>query len=255
MRKIYVIGLGSGNPDHMTIQAIKALNEVDVFFMVDKGAAASELIDVREEICRRFIEDPHYRIVRARNPERDARSADYRHGVEEWHKARAAVFEDLIRDELGADECGAFLVWGDPSLYDSTIRILQHVLAQRSVSFEYEVIPGISSVQALAAAHKIPLNNIGEAVHITTGRKLAEGRMGDAESVVVMLDGENSFRSAPATNSTIYWGAYLGMPDETIIAGPVEEVADRIEEVRRTLREKKGWIMDIYLLKQERDDA
>ncbi|WP_414471033.1 precorrin-6A synthase (deacetylating) [Microvirga sp. M2] len=250
MRKIYVIGLGSGNPDHMTIQAIKALNEVDVFFMVDKGAAAGELIDVREDICRRFIEDPDYRIVRARNPVRDARSADYRHGVEEWHRARAAVSEGLIRDELGPDECGAFLVWGDPALYDSTIRILHHVLAQGRVSFDYEVIPGISSVQALAAAHKIPLNDIGEAVHITTGRKLAQGRAGDADSIVVMLDGENSFKSAPARDSHIYWGAYVGMPDETIIAGPVEEVKDRIEEVRRTLREKKGWIMDIYLLKR-----
>ncbi|WP_112663413.1 precorrin-6A synthase (deacetylating) [Microvirga flavescens] len=250
MKKIYVIGLGSGNPDHMTIQAIKALNKVDVIFLVDKGAAAGELIDVREEICRRFIEKPGYRVVRAQNPTRDARSEDYKRGVDDWHRARADVFASLIRDELKSSECGAFLVWGDPALYDSTIRILRHVQDRKAVTFDYEVIPGISSVQALAAAHKIPLNDIGEAVHITTGRKLARGDAVNAESVVVMLDGENSFRSAAAKDLEIYWGAYLGMPDETIISGPVEEVADRIEAVRQTLREKKGWIMDIYLLKQ-----
>lgn len=250
MKKIYVIGLGSGNPDHMTIQAIKALNEVDVIFMVDKGATAGELIDVREEICQRFIEKPGYRIVRAQNPEREARSDDYRRGVDDWHRARASIFESLIREELKSGERGAFLVWGDPALYDSTIRILRHVQDYNTEIFDYEVIPGISSVQALAAAHRIPLNDIGEAVHVTTGRKLVQGDTGNAESVVVMLDGENSFRSAPAKDFHIYWGAYLGMPDETIIAGPVEEVADRIEAVRRTLREKKGWIMDIYLLKR-----
>lgn len=250
MKKIYVIGLGSGNPDHMTIQAIKALNEADVIFMVDKGVAANELIDVREEICRRFIENTDYRIVRAQNPQRETQSEDYRRGVDDWHRARAAIFEKLIHEELKSGECGAFLVWGDPALYDSTIRILRHVQDDENEPFDYEVIPGISSVQALAAAHKIPLNDIGEAVHITTGRKLAQGDTGDADSVVIMLDGENSFRSDAAKDRHIYWGAYLGMPDETIIAGPVTEVADRIEEVRRMLREKKGWIMDVYLLKR-----
>ncbi len=53
---------------------------------------------------------------------------------------------------------------------------------------EYEVIPGISAVQALAAKHKTSLNRIGESVEITTGRKLAEGFPDGADSVVVMLD-------------------------------------------------------------------
>ena len=47
-------------------------------------------------------------------------------------------------------ESGAFLVWGDPSLYDGHIEILQHILKQGTVNFEYEVIAGITSVQILA---------------------------------------------------------------------------------------------------------
>ncbi len=249
MKKIYVIGLGSGNPDHITAQAIKALNEVDVFFLIDKGAAARELIAVREEICRRFIGDRTYRTVVVRDAARDARSPDYEHAVADWHAARAAIFEGVIRDELGEEECGGFLVWGDPALYDSTIRVLNQVLARNELIFEYEVVPGISSVQALAAAHRIPLNDVGEAVHITTGRKLAAGLAVDAASVVVMLDGKTSFRSPSARNAYIYWGAYLGMPDETLIAGKVEDVAERIAAVREEMRARKGWIMDVYLLK------
>jgi precorrin-6A synthase len=244
-----VIGLGSGNPDHMTVQAINALNEVDVFFLIDKGTAARELVAVREEICRRFIGDRTYRTVIVPDAERDARSPDYKQAVADWHAARAAILEGLIRDELAEGECGAFLVWGDPTIYDSTIRVLEHVLARKQAAFGYEVVPGISSVQALAAAHKIPLNDVGEAIHVTTGRKLAAGLTGDAASVVVMLDGEMSFRSAPARNSYIYWGAYLGMADETLIAGRVEDVAERIAAVREEMRQRKGWIMDVYLLK------
>src|SRR4029078_4234894 len=65
------------------------------------------------------------------------------------------------------DETGGFLAWGDPGLYDSTTRILEQV-AGAGDGFEYEVIPGVTSVQALAAAHRIPLNRIGGAVHAAT---------------------------------------------------------------------------------------
>jgi precorrin-6A synthase len=58
---------------------------------------------------------------------------------------RAGVYERLIRDELGDDESGAFLVWGDPSLYDSMLRIIDQVLARGAVAFAYEVIPGIAA--------------------------------------------------------------------------------------------------------------
>jgi len=37
MKKLLVIGVGAGNPDYITMQAVKALNRVDVFFLMDKG--------------------------------------------------------------------------------------------------------------------------------------------------------------------------------------------------------------------------
>ncbi|WP_404295072.1 hypothetical protein ACD578_27290 (plasmid) [Microvirga sp. RSM25] len=109
MKKIYVIGVGSQNRDHRTIQTIKVPNEADAFFVIDKRPATNALIDVRNEI-RRFIEDPAYRIVRAGNSERDGQAVDYKRRVDEWHRARATMFEGLIRDKLEPNECGAFLV-------------------------------------------------------------------------------------------------------------------------------------------------
>src|SRR4029078_7808867 len=117
--------------------------------------------------------------------------ADYQATVSAWHAQRASIYERMIRDELAENQHGAFLVWGDPSLYDSTLRILDQVAAMRTVEFDLDVIPGITSVQALAARHRIAPNTNGGAVHITTGRRLAGGMPGD--SAVVMLDGDCAF--------------------------------------------------------------
>ena len=48
----------------------------------------------------------------------------------------------------------------------------------------------------------------------------------------------------------VYWGAYLGTPDELLVAGPLDEVADDILRVRAEARGRKGWIMDTYLLRR-----
>ena len=248
MKKLLVIGIGAGNPDYMTVQGIDALNRADVFFVLDKGEAAEELIAIREEICRRFITRAHYRTVRVAQPERDRASVDYKAGVDAWHADKAALFERLIGEELSEGECGAFLVWGDPALYDSTIRILHQILARGRVSFDYEVIPGISSAQALAAGHRIPLNRIGEPVELTTGRRVASGFEVDS---VVLLDAGPGLESLRGRDATSYWGAYLGTADEVLITGRITDVLDEILRVREAMRRQKGWIMDTYLLRRE----
>ncbi len=64
-----------------------------------------------------------------------------------------------------------------------------------------------------------------------------------------MLDGELAFRTVDQ-DMDIYWGAYLGTPDELLISGRLVDVAGEIEKVRAEARARKGWIMDTYLLKR-----
>jgi precorrin-6A synthase len=250
MKKLLVIGIGAGNPDYITMQAVKALNLVDVFFLMDKGQSKDKLIDLRREICERYITDRDYRFVEAQSPERERGDVDYKASVEDLNLAKQQTFERLIREEMSDDQCAGFLVWGDPALYDSTIRILQAILASGRCVFEFEVIPGITSVQALAAQHKVPLNRIGRSIEITTGRRLAAGQVSDADSLVVMLDAEDSYHQVADQETEIYWGAYLGTPDEILISGKLKEVADEIERVRKAARLENGWIMDTYLLRK-----
>ncbi|MDX8435054.1 MULTISPECIES: precorrin-6A synthase (deacetylating) [Mesorhizobium] len=251
MRKLLVIGIGAGNPEHMTVQAINGLNRADVLFIPDKGAKKNDLAELRRQICDRFVTNPKSRRVEFDVPVRAEPSPSYRATVDDWHEAIAAIYEGLIRDELAEDGCGAFLIWGDPSLYDSALRILERVRQRRNVEFELEVIPGITAVQALAAGHKMALNRIGDPVLITTGRRLTqEGMPGNAGSAVVMLDGKCAFNTLDDDNLVIHWGAYLGTPDEIVISGRLGDVGAEIERVREEARQSKGWIMDTYLLRK-----
>jgi precorrin-6A synthase len=250
MRKVFVIGIGAGNADYVTVQAINALNAVDVFFIMDKGEEKEDLVRLRKEICERYIKNKAYRMVEAVDPPRDRTPPSYEPAVRAWHEQRVGIYERLIAQELGEDECGAFLVWGDPSLYDSTLRIIEQIVAKGMVAFEYEVIPGISAIQALAARHKIALNRIGQPIHITTGRKLSEGLPNSIDDVVVMLDGNCSFKSIDDPDIDIYWGAYIGTEDEILLAGNLRTLSHDIERLRTEAKARKGWIMDTYLLRK-----
>ncbi len=112
------------------------------------------------------------------------------------------------------------------------------------------MIPEISSIQALAARHRIVLNRIGGAVHITTGRRLSEGPLPDAADIVVVLDAHLVCTRFIDEDLTIFWGACLGTPEEVLISGELRDVIAVIARTRRELRHRKGWIMDCYLLRR-----
>jgi precorrin-6A synthase len=250
MRRLKLIGIGAGHPDYITVQAVNALKQVDVIFVTDKGEDTADLLRARKEVCGRYMQARPYRIVEIQDPKRDRASSDYRSAVAAWHEQRAALYEKNIREQLSEGECGAFLVWGDPSLYDSTLRIIDQVAALKSVEFEWEVIPGITSIQALAARHRIALNEIGEPIHITTGRGLSDEHLRVGINVLVMLDGHCAFKALDQSNIDIFWGAYLGTPDEILLSGKLTELSGQIENARASSRDQKGWIMDTYLLRK-----
>lgn len=251
MREILVIGMGPGDPEQITVQAITALNRADAILVPDKGTEKAGLAGLRAEICRRYLTERPYRIVELPDPDRDRAAAGYRAAVEGWHERRAELFEQAILREVPPDGCGAFLAWGDPSLYDSITLILRCILARGAVTFDWTVIPGVTSVQALAAKHRLVLNRIGAPVQLTTGRRLAaDTSLAADETVVVMLDGSLACQGITDPDVEIYWGANIGTPDEQLRAGRLVEVIDDISRTRAELRERVGWVMDTYVLRR-----
>jgi len=136
MRKVFIIGISAGNPDYVTVQAINALNEVDVFFIPNKGTEKAALRNLRTQICERFIKEKTYRFVDVEPLKRTNEFSDYKSNVEEWHTRVEESYEGLLMEGLADGECGAFLVWGDPTLYDSTLRIIERIRSKAGFAHE-----------------------------------------------------------------------------------------------------------------------
>ena len=248
MHTLSLIGIGAGNPKHPTLEAIEALNACDLILIPLKGAQKDDLAQLRREICTAVLTRP----VPCREftlPERDPATADYQTRVNDWHDAIADCWQTEILAGLPEGGRVGFLVWGDPSLYDSTLRIADRLKARMEITID--VIPGITSIQALTAGHAIPLNTVGGPVTVTTGRQLRDhGWPAGAETLVVMLDQGGAFDVLDGNGFHIWWSAYAGMENEIRIAGPLSEVRERILTTRAQARADHGWIMDVYLLRR-----
>lgn len=250
MPRLLLIGIGVGDPDHVTVQAVRALNAFDVLFVVTKEGVGEPLALRRTVVDRHRTAGP-YRTVELADPPR-AREIGGDHGaaVREWRAARTTTWARAIADGLGDDETGAFLVWGDPSLYESTLAIVQSVAEDSPVPLSVEVLPGVSSLHVLTARHRIPLNRVGRAVQITPARLLARGMPAGVDDVVVMLDAHATFATIPPVGLEIYWGAYLGTADELLRSGPLADVAAEIAALRAEAKARHGWMFDTYLLRR-----
>jgi precorrin-6A synthase len=247
MLTISLIGIGCGDPDQLTLQAVRAINAADLVLIPRKGAEKSDLAELRRAICEQVLTNATTRIAEFDLPKRDSDREDYRGGVDDWHDTVAAAWSRAIATHLGGTGRVAFLIWGDPSLYDSSLRVARRLNPVPTI----EVIPGVTAIQALCATHAIPLNEIGESFLVTTGRRLREGGWpSGAQTVIVMLDGGTAFQALDPKGIGIWWGAYLGMPNEIILSGALAEVGAAIVTARAEARAKHGWIMDSYILKR-----
>lgn len=252
-RALLLIGIGAGDPDWLTLEAVSAIEALDVLFVVVKEDELDDLVEARREVVSRHRAGP-LRTVELRDPPRPWRTAsDYPAAVARWRAERLELWGAALDAALADGQTGGFLVWGDPGLFESTLTIAQElaeVSRAGSETLELRVIPGISSALALAARHGIPLNRQGRAVQISPARLLADGMPAGVDDVVVMLDGHQTFAAIDPDRLDIYWGAYLGTPEEILIAGPLVEVRDRILKIRADAATRRGWIFDIYLLRR-----
>jgi precorrin-6A synthase len=252
MRTILIVGIGAGDPEFLTLQAIKALQRADVVFLPQKGEEKAGLNAVRMHILERAVPGAGHRLVPFQMPDRRAaETPEYQGSIDEWRGALRETYLRLFTEQLADGEVGAFLVWGDPGLYDGTLTLVEEMRGELDISVE--VVSGITAVQALAAAHRIALNRVGEAVTVTTGRRVAAGEADGLSNFVVMLDNHGQWRRfAEEPETWIYWGAYLGTADQLLIAGRIADVQDEIAQLREDARQRHGWIMDTYLIRRKR---
>jgi precorrin-6A synthase len=247
--RVRILGVGMG-PQHVTPEVADALRSVDYVLAAFKGAD-DELLALRWEIVDAYT-DGSVDVVVVRDPERDRSTGltgeGYQRAVAEWHDARAEAYADVLRERGGT---AAFLVLGDPSLYDSTIRVVEKV-QKLGVPVQFDVLPGISAPQLLAARHRIVLHEVGRPVHVTTGRLLQEAVAAGQDNIVAMLNPPPDRLDLTGLDDwSVWWAANLGASGERLVSGRLGDVAGRIADARSQARDDTGWVMDIYLLRRQ----
>lgn len=248
--KVRILGVGMG-PQHVTPEVAEAIRTADYVVAAEK-AADDRLLALRREIVRAYPgPNGPVEIVTVRDPQRDRSESlttdGYQSAVTDWHDARAAEYAVLLQHRGGT---AAFLTWGDPSLYDSTIRIVEKVRGM-GVDLEYDVLPGISAPQLLAARHRIVLHEVGRPVHITTGRRLQEAVATGLDNIVAMLNPPPDRLDFTGLDDwTMWWGANLGATGEQVITGRVGDVLPAIADARAAAETRDGWVMDLFLVRK-----
>jgi precorrin-2/cobalt-factor-2 C20-methyltransferase len=230
------VGMGPGDPELVTVKAVRVLREagrvfVPVLSMVDTGRAEAT---VRAHAGHDRIE----RLVFALNERTDAARRE-RH----WDAAAARV-ADWLRETGGV---AAFATIGDPNVYSTFTYLAQTVTALLS-GVAVETVPGITAMQALAAAAG---ESLVEGAERLTLLPLAGGGVGALRealgtdgSVVVYKAG----RHLPAVADLLkdagrdaLLGEHLGLPDERVAAlsdvdGPAPYLSTVLVPARRTSR-------------------
>ncbi len=247
-RRLTLVGIGLGHPDHLTLEAVHALQSASVALVTVKRTG-DPLAAVRRDLLAHHA--PRLRVVEVVDPERDRSAAStsttsgYEGVVGDWHEARAQAWEQALLEHHDGDV--VVLVWGDPAFYDSTIRVVERVLARGAVAVDWSVLPGISALQLLAARHRVVLHEVGQPVHVTTERRLREAVEQGQRNVVVFLTSGTDLSGLD--DWQVWWGANLGAPSERLVAGRVADVADAIAAARAAAKAEAGWVMDLFLLR------
>lgn len=160
--KLYGLGVGPGDPELLTVKAIRILREVDAV-VVPKGGKESLAYQVVAPYLQGTVLFLPFSMAGQKNKE-----ACFESGIAQ------------IRKLLDEGKQVAFVTLGDPLLY-STFVVLWRLFPE----VEVEIVPGVSAFQAAAARLRVPLVQGKERLAILSGESFAETVLDYFESIVV----------------------------------------------------------------------
>jgi precorrin-2/cobalt-factor-2 C20-methyltransferase len=173
--RLYGLGVGPGDPELLTLKALRLLRAVPVV-----AYPAPENGDsFARSIVAAWIEG-HQREIAIRFPMRPGPPP-----VEVYDRAAAELAAEL---EDGRDV--ALLCQGDPLFYGSFINVFSRLAGR----YQIEIVPGVSSLTACAAAAAIPLVSRGDTVAVipaTLDEDQIAARLADSDSVAIVKLGRH----------------------------------------------------------------
>ena len=210
---LYGIGVGPGDPELMTLKAVRLLKEADLI------AAPGQ--DVRETAAFRIAVQSVPEIAEKELLPVELPMVMDREVLEEAHRAGAK----LLEDHLAAGKKIAFITLGDPTVY-STFSYLERKV--RADGFRTEYVSGVTSFCAAAAALRVPLAEWQEPVHIIPAVPKRPVDLLYPGNCVLMKSGRRmkEVKEYLREQDRAAWmGVNVGMPDETLYRS-LEEMPD-----------------------------
>ncbi|WP_320670642.1 precorrin-2 C(20)-methyltransferase [Patulibacter defluvii] len=171
------IGVGPGDPDHLTLKALKALAAADRVF-VPVTEAAGEVGRAERVVA------PHVDPAKVERLGFSMRDASLRQ--QNWDRAGAAIAA-IVRDGGTA----AFCTLGDPNVY-STFTYMAHTVRDLVPDVRVTTVPGITAMQDLAARSDVILTEGNESLTLlplTAGEDALRTALRTADTVVAYKGG------------------------------------------------------------------
>ena len=154
MNKFYGVGVGPGDPELITLKALKVLKEVDIIFAPKSKTKADSL--AREIVEKVLGEDNGKNIFEIEFP--------MINNKEELRKRYLRAAE-IILQEIYEGKHVAYLTIGDPLLYSTYIYLI-NALNEAAPGLQIETIPGVSAYSAVAARFSYSLAEKDEKICI-----------------------------------------------------------------------------------------
>jgi precorrin-2/cobalt-factor-2 C20-methyltransferase len=151
--RLYAVGVGPGDPELLTLKAVRILRAVDVVVaptgQVEAASYALGIVVEHLDYSRQLVLERVFPMTR-----------DERELQPHWE----AIANEVV-DHVRAGRTVAFVTIGDPLLY-STFLYLLRILRERYPEIAIEIVPGITSAGAAAAAAGLPLGMAAERLAI-----------------------------------------------------------------------------------------
>jgi precorrin-2/cobalt-factor-2 C20-methyltransferase len=178
------IGVGPGDPDLMTLKALRALGEADLVVHFAKAGRASQARTIAASHLKAGVEElPLFYPVTSERP----REGDfYRQAMRDFYDAAAAT----VATHLDAGRAVAVICEGDPLFYGSYM----HLHVRLAARYPTQVIAGVTGMSGCWSAAGAPIAQ-GDDVFIvlpaTLPERELERRLADADAAVVMKLGRH----------------------------------------------------------------
>ncbi|MDL9935919.1 precorrin-2 C(20)-methyltransferase [Gordonia sp. ABSL1-1] len=177
--KLWGIGLGPGDSELVTVKAARAIGDADVVAYHCARHGRSIARSVAEPYLRG--DQVEERLMYPVTTETTDHPGGYQGALDDFYAASA----DRLAAHLRAGRSVALLAEGDPLFYSSYM----HMHKRLSETFPAEIIPGVTSVSAAAAATGVPLVEAEETLTVVPGtapRSELLFRFSTADAIVVM---------------------------------------------------------------------